>query len=249
MRAVKDILLVLLIAVIAFMTCIQEDDVKTLKTRTYYNSVNLYMVHQRLRAVESGLMVGCNPNDLLIASAMLEVEKTSTDIFGHQYKTTGYSTGVFVSSNALLAAKHAVKTRLSDASVTIVTITGKKFTVKEIIEDTDDDMVLIIINETYGPYLEMGLRPCLGENLICVGSPFRDERQLVVTWAKVTCEIWKEDGTFIYDGFCFNGCSGGPVILNGKVIGIIHARRRGTDSLGFACPVDRLDPEILTRIK
>lgn len=249
MRLVKDILIVLLLGLLVFVTCIQEDDVTTLKTRTYNTAGNLWMINQRLLTVESGLTVGCDLDDLFAATVMLEVEKELIDAFGFKRKATGYSTGVFVADNALLTAKHSVKNRCSDTGVIITTVDNKKFTVKEIIEDADDDMALIIIDGTYGPQLKLGTRPRLGENLICLGSPFVNKRQLIMTRAKVASEVWKEDNTFIYGGFCFSGCSGGPVILRNRVVGIVKARRRGTDSLGFASPVERLDPEILRRIK
>jgi len=244
MRLITNIAIVMVLAALVFMVCVLDDDVRTLKTRTYYNGGNLYVVAQRLRAIESGLKVGSNPHDLLMASATLEVKKETVDLFGNKYKWDSYSTGVFVSHNALLTTKHSIEDQLD---VTITTVTGKTFTVKEIIEDVDDDLALIIVNKPYGPYLELDRRPSLGEDLICIGNPV--ETQLIMTWAKVASEIWKKDNTFIYDGFCFPGCSGGPVIRNGKVVGISKMKPRGPDSLGFATPVDRLDPEILDRIK
>jgi len=244
MRLLTNILIVMVLAVLSFLVVVQEDDVKTLKTQTYYNGGNLWVVDQRLRSIESGLKVSRDPTHLLMASAMLEVKKETVDLFGTKCRWDSYSAGVFVSHNTLLTAKHSVEDQLG---VTISTITGKKFTVKEIVEDADDDMVLIIINETYGPYLELGSRPSLGEDLICIGNPV--EKQLVMTWAKVANPIWKDDNSFIYDGFCLGGCSGGPVILNGLLVGISKAKLRGSSSLGFASPVGRLDPEILDRIK
>jgi hypothetical protein len=248
MRAVKDVLIVLLLAVIAFMTVVQEDDVTTLKKHAFTTTGGLYMNHQRLIEIESGLSVGYDLSGPLAVAAVLKTEKIVTDIFGIPQKRAFNASGVFVSENMLLTAKHVVEDRVSDASLTVITNCGITFSVIEILEDQDDDMALVVIDGVYGPHLKVGSRPRLGDHVMCVGSPFKDEfKKLLVTWARIVGEDWQK--SFIYDGFAYHGCSGGPVIKDGRLVGIIRARLQGTGSLGVACYLDRLDPEILDRIR
>ncbi len=151
-------------------------------------------------------------------------------------------TGVFVSDNILLTAKHVV-TGLSDLKIT--GRDGVTYTAIEILEDVDDDLAVVIIQGRNGPSLDMGPWPGLGDDVICIGTP-HEQVQPTITWGRVSSE--KHENMFIYDGFAWQGCSGGPVIVNGRLAGITKGRLNYTDSLGFAVPVDRLDSDLLARI-
>ncbi len=131
----------------------------------------------------------------------------------------------------------------------MITANEVTFQSVEILEDADDDMALIVIDGTYSHYLEVGSRPRLGDHLMCIGSPFAHEnRKLLVSWARVAGENWK-NSSFIYDGFCWYGHSGGPVIKDGLLVGITWAKLScGDYPLGFAIYLDRLDPELRDRI-
>ena len=250
MKLVKDILIVLVLSCLTFLTIIQEDDVKTLKTRTWQNAGGLYMTHKRFLVVEGGLSVGCDLGGLRSTAAILKVNSKVGDPFWGEREKPMNGSGVFVSENMLLTAKHVVKNRLSDLDITETTHDGKQFAVLEVLEDVDDDLALVVIDGTYGPHLQLDPRPLrLGDGLVCIGSPFKDfQKKLLVTHARVVCEQWGV-GDIVYEGFVWHGNSGGPVIKNNRIVAINRARHYGGSSLGFATRINRLDPELLDRFR
>lgn len=227
----KDLLVVLLLGCLTFMTYVQEGDCGTLKQRTFAHAGGLMLNHARLRRVEGELSVGCKLDELRSCSAIL----------------SGGS-GVFVSPTALLTAKHVVEGLVDD--ITVTTVDGFTFKSKEIIRDKNDDIALVIIDKPYGLFMQIDTRPLqLGDGLVCIGNPLNSkaDKRLMVTFARVAHE--RHNNEFVYDGFCWHGYSGGPVIRNNKLVGITFARHYGGNYLGFATPVDRIDDEILRRFR
>ena len=156
-------------------------------------------------------------------------------------------TGTFVSDNVILTCKHVVEKRIDDQSVTIVTESGEVFVAVQVLEDVDDDLALVLIEGRAGPIMETGPPPNLGVEVTLIGAPFavNDNRQLTMAWGRVSREIYGKD--FLIDGFAWHGYSGGPAIVNGKIVGVLRARRTGTCGLGFAIPIHRLDPGLRAR--
>lgn len=238
MKTVKDLLIVALLGCLAFMTYVQEDDCMTLKQRTFYQEGGLFNVHNRLIKVEGGLSVGCSLNEMRDRTAMLSLKK--------KYKAGGF--GVFVSPTALLTAKHVVEGLVGN--IIVKTAGGFTFKSIEVIKDKDDDIALVIIDKPYGLFAELDNRPVqLGDGLVCIGDPFaigtRD--RLTVTFARVANE--RDENSFIYDGFCWHGYSGGPVFRGNLLVGITYARHSGGQAMGFATPIDRIDQKILDRFR
>lgn len=153
--------------------------------------------------------------------------------------------GVFVSDNMILTAKHVVEGRTGLPGMIIRDNAGQVYCVEEVIEDVDDDLALIVIAGRSGPYLELGPLPPLGADLICIGSPLITDRHLIITWGRVSSI--KLEKHFLYNGFVWHGQSGGAIIHDGKLVGIVNARLRDCDSLGFAARIDRLDPDLRNR--
>lgn len=245
MQTAKDILIVVLLLVLVFMTCSQESDILDMEhrvSRTEGGLVGVYgglvSVEHRLTPLEGGLDV----EYFRSCSATLWVTEQHPITF-----QVVRGTGIFVSDNILLTAKHMVDERTGLLGVTVVGPDGVRYTAVEILEDTDDDLALIRIEGREGPWLEIGPAPVLGDDVICVGTPFDDDDlQLIITWGRVSSEKWKKN--FIYDGFVSPGCSGGPVIVDEKLVGIVEAYLRNSNaSLGFATPIERLDPGLRAR--
>lgn len=245
MRLLTNVLIILVLGCLTFLTFVQEDDVRTLKNRTWQNAGGLYITHNRLLTVEGGLSVGCDLGGLRSTAVVLKVKSL---VGGWEKAANG--TGVFVSENMLLTAKHVVKNRVSDTSITVTTYSGKQFNSLEVYEDVDDDLALIVIDGTYGPHLQLDPRPMsLGDGLVCIGSPFTEfQKKLLVTHARVVCERWGV-GDIVYEGFCWHGNSGGPVIKNNRLVAIVRARHKGGASLGFATRISRLDPDLLSKVR
>jgi S1-C subfamily serine protease len=255
MRTLKDILIVTLLCVLVVLTCLQEDDILNTKGRVFQQEGGLMSLAGGLASLNGGLVPrqgGLDLHYFRAATAILDVNtrETGTNGWGHtweRFSETG-GTAVFVSDNALLTAKHVVDDRIDDTAVTVNCTNGQTYTAIEVIEDVDDDMALIIIEGRVGPALRLGRQPALGASLVCIGNPFNgDNDKLILSWARLSCERWKN--YFVYDGFCHYGCSGGPIISGGRLVGIVNARLRTQPFLGFAAPIDRLDADLKARIE
>lgn len=243
MQTVKDILIVVLLLVLVLMTCSQESDILDMQHRVSRTEGGLVGVYGGLVSVEHRLTPlegGSDATWFRSCSATLWVTEQLT------FQVVR-GTGVFVSDNILLTVKHMIDKRTGLSGVLVIDADGVKYTAVEVLEDIDDDLALIRIEGRVGPWLEIGPAPALGDDVVCVGTPFDDDDlQLIITWGRVSSEKWKKN--FIYDGFVSPGCSGGPVIVDGKLVGIVEAYLRNSNaSLGFATPVERLDPGLRAR--
>jgi hypothetical protein len=160
----------------------------------------------------------------------------------------GGGSGTFVSDNLILTCKHVVENRIDDYSVTVTTEDGQTFAAVAVYEDKDDDLALIEIVGRIGPHLAFGPSPHLGADLILIGAPFNSDmnRQLTIHKGYVSRE--KYENYFLLDSFVWHGMSGGPVIHDGKLVGVTTARRAGVCGLGYATPVHRLDAELMGMI-
>lgn len=253
MRTLKDILIVVLLSVLVVLTCLQESDILNQKHRTHMQEGGLVSLAGGLASLNGGLPPIKGGLDLYYfraATAIISIatrEPRQNAVSGNRERFgTSTGTAIFVSNNVLLAAKHVVENRIDNTAATVI-CGGQTFTSVEILEDVDDDMALIVVEGRTGPYMRIGRQPALGASLICIGNPLNgDNDQLIITWARLSSEKWKN--YFIYDGFCNYGCSGGPIISGGKLVGIINARLAEQPYLGFAAPIDRLDPDLLARI-
>lgn len=257
MRTLKDILIVILLLVLVTMTCFQEADILKLKRRVFVLRGGLMQIIEWVAQIEATSSVvegglapaegGLGLQHFRACSASLWVTvKKEGPITLFPQLTRG--TGVFVSDNVLLTAKHVIEKRTNDRSVLMVGPDGKRYVSVSVLEDFDDDLAIVILRDRQGPWMELGPSPSLGDNVICIGTPLNDYQQLIITWGRVSSEKYKN--LFVYDGFAWPGCSGGPVIVGGKVVGITESRLNRTASLGFAVPIiTRLDPVLMTWIR
>lgn len=241
MKTLKDILIVMLLGFLAFMTYVQEQDVITLKQRTFWLTGGLTYNHKRLMRVEDVSKVGLP----LAATAVVTGERISFNMFKVKSERKKFAgTGVFVSKTKLVTAKHVVIGDLVQKSIRIHAGSGQVYTVKSIALDKDNDLAVVTIGGEHEHFLPIGPRPKLGDRLSCIGNPGNEG--LMMTWARVanTCVLTK-GGKMVFDGFTWYGCSGGPVIHKGKLVAIMTNRFNWKATLGLAEHIDRLDAGLL----
>jgi hypothetical protein len=236
---VRNALIIIALSVVILSGCLHDAEILSLKQQT---SVMRAELDGMRRSSEAEL------DKYMNTTAVLKVS-----LGGFGYAPSGPHTsgsGVFVAPNMLLTAKHVVERRISDTSITVISIDGLEYKSIEVIEDVDDDMALVVIEGVWaGGQLGLGERPRLGDDVICVGSPVSYlNRQWHMTWARVASEQHQKHA-FAYDGFCWHGCSGGPVIKDGELVGIIVQRHAGGNAMGYAIYIDRLDPEIYDKFR
>jgi S1-C subfamily serine protease len=257
MKSFRNILILMVLATMAFLCNQQEQDIISLRHRVFNLEGGLMKTYGGLVFLNrriSQLAGGSAPTDGGLAPSSFDggldleyARAASVALKVREYPMWKAGAGVFVSDNIILTAKHVLEGRGSLSDVHPFTFDGRSYTVLEILEDSDDDLALVIVDRVSGPKLRMGVWPLLGDKIISIGFPMGNAGELSVFWGYVSNENYRGN-KFMFHGFSRPGCSGGPVIVNGRLAGICIQYFEGCDSLGFAAPLERLDSELLARI-
>jgi serine protease Do len=175
---------------------------------------------------------------------------------GTEKKDIGGGSGFFVSSDGLiLTNKHVVEQK--DAEYTVFTNDGKKHTAKVVARDPVLDIALIKVEGKF-PYLSLGDSDSLevGQSVIAIGNALAEFRNTVsvgvisglarsITAGDNSGNTEILDHVIQTDAAINPGNSGGPLLnLSGKVIGVNVAIAQGSQSIGFALPINSIKSAI-----
>jgi serine protease Do len=169
-------------------------------------------------------------------------------------KEVGGGSGFFVSSDGLIVTnKHVVDQK--NAQYTVFTNDGKKHVAKVVARDPVLDIALIRITPPEGgsfPFLSLGNSDSLdvGQSVIAIGNALGEYRNTVsvgvvsglarsITAGDNSGKTEVLDHVIQTDAAINPGNSGGPLLnLKGEVIGVNVAVAQGSQSIGFALPIN-----------
>ena len=176
---------------------------------------------------------------------------------GTQKEDVGGGSGFFVSSDGLIVTnKHVVDQ--TDAEYTVLTNDGKKHPATVVARDPVLDIALIKIIGSGYPYLTLGNSDSLdvGQSVIAIGNALGEFRNTVsvgvvsglarsITAGDESGNSETLDHVIQTDAAINPGNSGGPLLdLSGEVIGVNVAVAQGSQSIGFALPIDSVESAI-----
>ncbi len=173
---------------------------------------------------------------------------------GTEKKEIGGGSGFFVSSDGLIVTnRHVVDQK--NVEYTVFTNDGKKHVAKVVARDPVLDIALIKIEPSIGgnfPFLSLGNSEMLevGQSVIAIGNALAEFRNTVsvgvvsglarsITAGDNSGKIEALDHVIQTDAAINPGNSGGPLLnLKGEVIGVNVAVAQGSQSIGFALPIN-----------
>lgn len=172
---------------------------------------------------------------------------------GTEKKEVGGGSGFFVSAEGLIVTnKHVVDQK--DVEYTVFTNDGKKHNAVVVARDPVLDIALIKVSGSGFPYLGLGNSDSLqvGQSVIAIGNALGEFRNTVsvgvvsglarsVTAGDMSGKTETLDQVIQTDAAINPGNSGGPLLnLSGEVIGVNVAMAQGSQSVGFALPVNSI---------
>ena len=170
---------------------------------------------------------------------------------GTQKQDIGGGSGFFASSDGLIVTnKHVVDQK--DVEYTVFTNDGKKHTATVLARDSVLDIALIKITGSGYTYLNLGNSDTLqiGQSVIAIGNALGEFRNTVsvgvvsglarsITAGDNMGNSETLDKVIQTDAAINPGNSGGPLLdLSGDVIGVNVAVAQGSQSIGFALPIN-----------
>ncbi|MEI7765276.1 MAG: trypsin-like peptidase domain-containing protein [bacterium] len=170
---------------------------------------------------------------------------------GTQKQDIGGGSGFFVTSDGLIVTnKHVVDQK--DVDYTVFTNDGKKHSATVIARDSVLDIALIKITGNGYPYLNLGDSDTLqvGQSVVAIGNALGEFRNTVsvgvvsglarsITAGDNLGNSETLDKVIQTDAAINPGNSGGPLLdLSGDVIGVDVAVAQGSQSVGFALPIN-----------
>jgi len=179
---------------------------------------------------------------------------------GTEKQTIGSGSGFLISADGLIVTnRHVVADTTADYTVNLNN--GKKYTGKVLARDPILDVALVRITPPIGtafPYLELGDSDTLqvGQSVVAIGNALGQFSNTVsagvisgLSRSVIAGDSYGNseqlDKVIQTDAAINPGNSGGPLLdLSGKVIGINVAVVQGSESVGFALPINSVKSAI-----
>lgn len=176
---------------------------------------------------------------------------------GTRMQDVGGGSGFIVSADGLIVTnKHVVEDE--EASYTVFTNDGKKYTAEVLARDPIQDIAIIKIEGKNFPSVALGNSDTvrLGQTVITIGNALAEFRNTVsvgiisglsrtVTASTRGFDTERLEGVIQTDAAINPGNSGGPMInLRGEVIGVNTAMAGGAQNIGFALPINSVKRDI-----
>lgn len=170
---------------------------------------------------------------------------------GTEKKEIGGGSGFFITSDGLIVTnRHVVDQK--DVDYTVYTNDGKKHTATVVARDPVLDIALIKITGSGFPFLTLGNSDSLevGHTVVAIGNALAEFRNTVsvgvvsglsrsITAGDNTGKTELLDHVIQTDAAINPGNSGGPLLnLRGEVVGVNVAVAQGSQSIGFALPIN-----------
>jgi serine protease Do len=160
----------------------------------------------------------------------------------------GHGSGFLITPDGTILTNHHV---VGDADkLTVTLMDGRKFPAQLVGRDEKTDIAVIRIEASGLPFVKLGDsdRLRVGEWVLAIGSPFREELGHTVTAGIISAKGRGDVGLTDYEDFLQTdaainpGNSGGPLIdLSGEVVGIntaIATHSGGFQGVSFAIPIN-----------
>ncbi len=198
-----------------------------------------------------------NQNDLFNQFFGQMPESDSNSSSETEKQEIGGGSGFLVSKDGLIVTnRHVVEDE--DAEYTVYTNDGEKYTAKVLARDSVLDVAVIKITGEDFPYLSLGDSDTieLGQTAIAIGNALGEFKNSVSVGviSGLSRSITAGDGfgaseqldkVIQTDAAINPGNSGGPLInLTGEVIGVNVAVAQGSQSIGFALPINSVKSAI-----
>lgn len=170
---------------------------------------------------------------------------------GTEKREVGGGSGFIVTDDGLIITNRHVVNQ-ENAEYTVFTNDGTKYSAQVIARDPVNDLAVLKIDAKNLPFLDLGSSDALqaGQSVVAIGNALGEFRNTVsvgvisglsrsITAGDVQGQAEQLEGVIQTDAAINPGNSGGPLLdLNGRVIGVNVAVALGSQSVGFALPVN-----------
>ena len=173
---------------------------------------------------------------------------------GYENQQVGAGSGFLISADGMIITnRHVVEDKT--ATYTVYLSNGKKYPAKVLARDAILDVAIVKIDATALPYLNLGDSSSLklGQSVIAIGNALGEFQNTVSVGVvsglsrsitagdSSTGESEALDHVIQTDAAINPGNSGGPLLdLSGEVVGIDTAIVSGSQSIGFALPINTI---------